>query len=82
MSQGLLPRTDPLVDIVTASFLVILPQLFLLWRRVCPSNYADHKQVPVSLTIVLLNTFIAFAVGLRMRGGIFEMVAMSPFVGA
>jgi len=35
----------------------------------------------MSLAIVLLNTFIAFEVGLRIRGGIFEMVAMSPFAG-
>ncbi|MEE2637815.1 MAG: hypothetical protein VYE68_11355 [Acidobacteriota bacterium] len=70
-----------MIDAVTASFLVTLPELFWSRRRARRGDYAGHKRVQLSLAIVLVVTVIAFEVDLRMRAGIIEMVAMSPFAG-
>ncbi len=78
---GLFPNTDILIDIVNASFVIIVPTLIYSWMKVRNGEYALHKKVQLTLFAVLFVAVILFEVDLRMRGGIFEMVKDSQFAG-
>ncbi len=78
---GLFPQTDILIDVVNASFIVIVPTLIYSWLQVRKGNYAWHKKIQLILFAVLFVAVILFEVDLRMRGGIFKMVEQSQFAG-
>lgn len=78
---GLFPNTDWLIDIVNASFVIIVPTLIYSWLKARKGEYGLHKKVQLTLFAVLFVTVILFEVDLRMRGGIFEMVKQSAFAG-
>ncbi len=78
---GLFPNTDILIDIVNASFIIIVPTLIYSWMKVRNGEYGLHKKVQLTLFAVLFVAVILFEVDLRQRGGIFEMVKDSQFAG-
>lgn len=81
MIGGLFPNTDILIDIVNASFIVIVPVLIYSWAKVRKGEYGLHKKIQLTLFAVLFIAVILFEVDLKMRGGIFEMVKDSQFAG-
>lgn len=78
---GLFPNTDILIDIVNASFIIIVPTLLFSWAKVRNGEYSTHKKVQLLLFAVLFVAVILFEMDLRQRGGIFEMVKDSRFAG-
>jgi uncharacterized membrane protein YozB (DUF420 family) len=78
---GLFPNTDILIDIVNASFIVIVPTLIYSWSKVRKGEYGLHKKVQLLLFAVLFVVVILFELDLRQRGGIFKMVEQSQFTG-
>jgi putative membrane protein len=78
---GIFPNTDILIDVVNASFIVIVPTLIYSWAKVRKGEYNLHKKVQLLLFAVLFVAVILFELDLRSRGGIFEMVKASRFAG-
>lgn len=75
-------RADVLIDIVTLSFVVILPLLIWSWRLArVRKNYLLHRNLQLSLAIILAIVVGAFEYDLAQSGGIFEMVRGSAWEG-
>lgn len=77
---GLFPNTDILIDLVNASFIIIVPTMIYSWTKARKGEYRLHKTVQLILFAVLFVAVILFEADLRMRGGIYEMVKASRFV--
>lgn len=75
-------RADVLIDIVTLSFVVILPLLIWSWRLArIRKNYRLHRNVQLSLAITLAVVVSIFEYDLAQSGGIFELVKGSAWEG-
>jgi putative membrane protein len=70
-----------LIDVVNASFIVIVPALIYSWIKVRNGEYGLHKKVQITLFAILFVAVILFELDLRQRGGIFEMVKDSRYAG-
>jgi hypothetical protein len=79
--SGLFPTTDWLIDLVNLSFLVIVPALLYSWAKARRDQFALHKKIQLTLFVILFVAVILFEADLRMRGGIFKMVASSRYAG-
>jgi uncharacterized membrane protein YozB (DUF420 family) len=78
---GLFPTTTWIIDLVNASFLIITPVLLWSWLRARQGAYTLHRNVQVTLFLVLLVVVILFELDLRALGGIFKAVEQSRFAG-
>lgn len=67
------PRSDILIDIVMLSFVIILPILIWSWSQVRQRHYQNHRNIQLSLGIVLAIAVALFETDLRLSGGIFEL---------
>lgn len=75
-------RADVLIDIVTLSFIVILPLLVWSWRlaRVA-KNYRLHRNLQITLAVTLAIVVGIFEYDLAQSGGIFALVEGSAWEG-
>ena len=75
-------RADVLIDIVTLSFIIILPILIYSWIKVArDKNYSLHRGIQLYLGIALGIVVLIFEIDLSMSGGIFELVKGSEYEG-
>ena len=75
-------RADMLIDIVTLSFVVILPLLIISWRIVrLNRNYLLHRNLQLTLGITLAIVVAIFEYDLAASGGIFELTRDSAYEG-
>lgn len=75
-------RADMLIDIVTLSFIVILPLLiFSWWLARSQKNYAAHKKTQLILGISLGIVVAIFEYDLSQSGGIFELTKGGIYEG-
>lgn len=79
---GLFPTTTWIIDLVSASFLILTPVLIWSWLRARQGAYTLHRNAQVILFAVLLVVVILFELDLRSLGGIFKAVEQSRFAGA
>ena len=75
-------RADILVDIVTLSFIVILPVLVVSWWLVRQrKDYANHRRIQLYLGITLAIVVAIFEYDLSTSGGIFEITKGGIYEG-
>ncbi|MCL4790442.1 MAG: hypothetical protein KJ040_00130 [Gammaproteobacteria bacterium] len=75
-------RADILIDIVTLSFIVILPILIISWRMArSQKDYVNHRRIQLWLGISLAIVVGIFEYDLKMSGGIFEITKGSIYEG-
>jgi ABC-type enterochelin transport system permease subunit len=75
-------RADILIDIVTLSFIIILPLLIWSWRLArVEKAYERHRNVQLALGISLAIVVGLFEYDLAQSGGIFALVAGSAWEG-
>lgn len=75
-------RADILIDIVTLSFIIILPILIISWRLARNrKDYVNHRRIQLYLGISLLIVVSIFEYDLKMSGGIFEITKGSIYEG-
>ena len=75
-------RADVLIDIVTLSFIVILPILIWSWRLArVKKDYVNHRKVQLYLGITLGIVVAVFEYDLSMSGGIFELTKGGVYEG-
>jgi hypothetical protein len=75
-------RADVLIDIVTLSFIIILPLLIWSWRLArVEKAYGRHRNVQLALGISLAVVVGLFEYDLAQSGGIFALVAGSAWEG-
>ena len=75
-------RADMLIDIVTLSFVIILPLLIYSWRLVrVHRNYRLHRNVQLTLGTSLAIVVAIFEYDLAVSGGIFELTRGSAYEG-
>ncbi len=73
-------RADILIDIVTLSFIVILPVLIWSWRSArVRKNYVLHRNIQLTLAATLFVVVGIFEYDLHQSGGIFEMTKDSSY---
>lgn len=75
-------RADILVDVVTLSFIIILPILIVSWwlaRK--KKDYGNHRRIQLYLGIALGVVVAIFEYDLSQSGGIFEMTKGSIYEG-
>ena len=71
-----------LIDIVTLSFVIILPLLIVSWRIVRVNrNYLLHRNMQLTLGITLAVVVAIFEYDLAASGGIFELTRGSTYEG-
>ncbi len=75
-------RADILIDIVTLSFIVILPVLITSWWLArSKKNYASHRKIQLTLGITLGIVVAIFEYDLSASGGIFELTKGGIYEG-
>ena len=75
-------RADILIDIVTLSFIVILPVLVISWWLVrSKKDYSNHRRIQLYLGIALGVVVAIFEYDLSTSGGIFELTKGSQYEG-
>ena len=75
-------RADMLIDIVTLSFIVVLPLLIISWRLVrVKRNFRQHRNLQLALGITLAIVVAIFEYDLAASGGIFELTKDSAYKG-
>jgi len=75
-------RADVLIDIVTLSFIVVVPALVYSWRLARVSrDYRRHRNTQLVLGITLAIVVAIFEYDLKVSGGIFELTKGSAYEG-
>jgi putative membrane protein len=75
-------RADILIDIVTLSFIIILPVLAFSWWLVRQRNdYSNHRRIQLYLGITLGIVVGIFEYDLSTSGGIFEITKGGVYEG-
>lgn len=75
-------RADLLVDIVTLSFIIVLPMLVISWRMArVRRDFVRHRRVQLWLGCTLAVVVAVFEWDLRQAGGIFEITRDSVYAG-
>ncbi len=75
-------RCDLLMDIVVVCMAIILPLLWFSMKKVkVEKNYKLHKNIQLTMFIVLLFVVLLFEYDMKQHGGIFEMVKGSSYEG-
>jgi hypothetical protein len=75
-------RADMLVDIVTLSFIIILPIMIAsIWLVRKKKDYSNHRRIQLYLGITLGVVVAIFEYDLSKSGGIFEMTKGSIYEG-
>ncbi|MFN8492663.1 MAG: DUF420 domain-containing protein [Caldilineaceae bacterium] len=75
-------RADMLMDVVLISLLLIIPIIAYSFRLAyIHGEYAKHRQVQLTLGIVLAVVVVVFETDLRLAGGVFRMTAPSRYAG-
>jgi putative membrane protein len=75
-------RCDILMDIVVVSMAVILPLLWYSYKKVRHERkYKVHKNIQLTMFVILFFVVLLFEYDMKQNGGIFEMVKGSPYEG-
>lgn len=75
-------RCDVLMDIVVLSMVIILPLLWYSVKKVKHNhNYTLHKNIQLTMFIILFFVVLLFEYNMKLHGGIFEMVKGSAYEG-
>jgi putative membrane protein len=75
-------RADILIDVVTLSFIIILPVLIVSWWLArSKKDYSNHRRIQLYLGIALGVVVAIFEYDLSTSGGIFELVKGSAYEG-
>lgn len=75
-------RCDILMDIVVISMVIILPLLWYSYKKVKVDHaYKLHKNIQLTMFIILFFVVILFEYDMKQNGGIFEMVKGSAYEG-
>jgi hypothetical protein len=75
-------RCDILMDIVVISMAIILPLLWYSYKKVkVDRNYKLHKNIQLTMFIILFVVVILFEYDMKQNGGIFAMVQGSAYEG-
>ena len=75
-------RADVLIDIVTLSFIIILPMLIISWRLArTKKDYANHRTIQITLGVTLGIVVAIFEYDLSTSGGIFELTKGGIYEG-
>lgn len=75
-------RCDILMDIVVVSMAIILPLLWYSYRKVKHDrNYTLHKNIQLTMFIILFVVVLLFEFDMQQNGGIFEMIKGSAYEG-
>ncbi len=75
-------RADILVDIVTLSFIIILPILIWSWALARkPQTFAKHRTMQLTVGIALAIVVGIFEYDLKASGGIFELTRGGIYEG-
>jgi hypothetical protein len=75
-------RADILIDIVTLSFAVIVPVLVWSWLLVTHHRkYTAHRNIQVTLAVLLAIVVALFEFDLAVSGGIFEVTKGGSYEG-
>ena len=72
-------RADLMMDIVIVAFMIIMPILFVSWRKARANNYATHSKIQIGLSIVLAIAVILFETDLKLSGGMAELTKDSVY---
>ena len=75
-------RADVLIDIVTLSFIIILPILIISWRLArTKKDYVNHRTIQITLGVTLGIVVAIFEYDLSTSGGIFELTKGGIYEG-
>ncbi len=75
-------RADVLIDIVTLSFIIVLPILIVSWQLARNKNdYASHRKIQLALGLTLAIVVAVFEYDLSASGGIFELTKGGIYEG-
>jgi hypothetical protein len=75
-------RCDLLMDIVVISMAIILPLLWYSFKKVKQERqYKLHKNIQLTMFIILFFVVLLFEYDMQQNGGIFEMVKGSAYEG-
>lgn len=75
-------RCDILMDIVVISMAIILPLLWYSMKKVKHEHqYKLHKNIQLTMFIILFLVVLLFEYDMMQNGGIFEMVKGSSYEG-
>lgn len=75
-------RCDLLMDIVVVSMAIILPLLWYSYKKVRHERKCRvHKNIQLTMFLVLLFVVLLFEYDMQQHGGIFEMVKESSYAG-
>ncbi|MFC5411260.1 DUF420 domain-containing protein [Larkinella bovis] len=75
-------RCDVLMDIVVISMAIILPLLWYSYKKVkVERNYRLHKNIQLTMFIILFFVVLLFEYDMKQHGGIFAMVKGSAYEG-
>jgi len=70
------------MDIVVVSMAIILPLLWYFYRKVRHERkYRVHKNIQVTMSLILLFVVLLFEYDMQQHGGIFAMVKESSYAG-
>lgn len=73
-------RCDVLMDIVVVSMVIILPLLWYSFKKVKHEHqYKLHKNIQLTMFIILFFVVLLFEYDMNQNGGIFEMVKGSAY---
>lgn len=73
-------RCDVLMDIVVVSMVIILPLLWYSFKKVKHEHqYKLHKNIQLTMFIILFFVVLLFEYDMKQNGGIFEMVKGSAY---
>lgn len=75
-------RCDVLMDIVVISMVIILPLLWYSVKKVKEERaFKAHKNIQLTMFIILFFVVLLFEYDMKQNGGIFEMVKGSSYEG-
>lgn len=73
-------RCDLLMDIVVISMVIILPLLWYSYKKVKNQHqYKLHKNVQLTMFVILFFVVLLFEYNMQQNGGIFNMVKGSAY---
>lgn len=75
-------RGDALIDITMLSLAGVVPILVWSWRLARQKRWTLHKQVQLSVAVVLGLVVLVFEIDMRQMGGVFVITAGSPYAGS
>lgn len=69
------------MDLVVISMAIILPLLWYSVKQVHARNFKAHKNIQLTMFIILFFVVLLFEYDMKQNGGIFEMMKGSSYEG-